>query len=142
MIVPYAAFHQIPVTLFCFGLLQCCLGKVPPDFSGPFHLLQVKHTFVQFAHLRLEKAIYIFPDWKFSKSAFFQVGYQNLNILGHVPFFTENAKFLSYHPKTEGSIHLTALVELIPCKAINILVIPFNTASARSNSRCMAPFFP
>lgn len=75
---------------------------------------------MQFVHLRLGKGIYGFPAWKFSQIAFFQVGYQNLNIPGHVPLSTENAKFPSYHPKTEGSIHLTALVDHIPCKAINI----------------------
>lgn len=67
----------------------------------------------------------------------------NLNIPGHVPLSTENDKFPSYHPKTEGSIYLTAFVDHIPCKAINILVIPFNRVFARSNSKCnvsVAPF--
>lgn len=75
---------------------------------------------MRFVHLRLGKAIYRFPASKFSQSAFFQVGYQNLNIPGRVPLSAENAKFRIYHPKTEGSIHLTALVDHIPCKAINI----------------------
>lgn len=44
----------------------------------------------------------------------------NLNIPGHVPFSTENARFPSYHPKTGGGIHVTALVAHIPCNAINI----------------------
>lgn len=44
----------------------------------------------------------------------------NLNIPGHTPPSTENAKFPSYHPKTGAGIYVTALVDHIPCKAINI----------------------